>query len=433
MFADMVLPIIGVMLPYLGVGLLLTRSSKKLREDGLEHLAVAFLLGAGVFTLWQFLGLLVGIPVFWSLRLGWLVGFIGCIDVLRHRSTFRIYTISTLVILVILPLFFIRSFSRIMYTWDTRAFWVPKMFALWQMDRLRPDALTAFNHPEYPLLLPMSGANAFSLFGFPNEVGAKVVLFGFTIALIVLFSRFLEKTVGGWKAAFWTLLFLSLFIVREHLAGEYVGTADILMGTYLAAGATQLLQKRKLLALALWSLAAWTKSEGLVWAVSTTGLVVIHEVLSKKKISISSYQALGTSLLVILPWFLYNKFSKLDSSQYFKFKEIYARPWVEYAIYSVHAFREEFRNLEKWNFVFYLFILKSLLSFRRIALDERLRIIYLALAAQLVMYLAIFTVTPEEQATFIAAAISRLTLHFVPTVLLVTAVLFSPAYKQTKV
>ena len=97
-------------------------------------------------------------------------------------------------------------------------------------------------------------------------------------------------------------------------------------------------------------------------------------------------------------------------------------------MYSVHAFREEFRNLQKWNLVFFFFLAQSFATIKRIAQHKELRIIYAGLTVQLLSYMVIFTIAPEEQASFIAAAISRLTLHLAPTALVITAYLFSQEF-----
>lgn len=318
--------------------------------------------------------------------------------------------------------FFTRSVSRVMYTWDSIAFWVPKMSALWSENVVRAEALVPFNHPEYPLLLPLTGANAFLLTQTPNDVAAKGALFGFTIALLWSMGSWLYKKIGGWKAIFWMVLFISLFIFREHVAGEYVGTADILVGTYMCAGTLALLYKRPLLAQIFWLSLPWVKSEGLVFAGVTSFLLFIYYPHLRLWMT-----TVGTFLL--LPWRFFIQAIHVDSSQYFKFGELYARPWVEYAVYSIHAFREELRNLQKWNLLFFFFITLSFTRFKEICAEKSLHIIYTGLAVQLVMYMVIFTVAPEEQASFIAAAVSRLTLHLAPTVLIMSSYLHAKKYQ----
>jgi hypothetical protein len=381
-----------------------------------------FLLGAGVATYLEFLLSLIGAPLRVSLialAVLALIGFIVGYKKPKLGLKFSIKTILFWIIpVVILLFFFTRSVSRVMYTWDAIAFWIPKMVALYQDQRVNLPGLTKFNHPEYPLLLPLVGANVFTLMGKPDQVAAKAAIFGFTVSLIVMLGQFLQSRMSKPKALFWLLLLMSLFIFREHVAGEYVGTADILVGTYFAAGAMALLRKRPALAFSFWLLAAWSKSEGQVMVlVSAVMLFLLYKHLRVYLITMAG--------VFLGPWQLLLKLDHIDTSQYFKFNQIYARPWVAYIVYSIHAFREEFRNIQKWNLLFFFFLSATLTHVRKIVKDKAMFIICLGLLAQLVSYIVIFTITPEEQATFIAASISRLTLHLAPTVLVVTAVLLS--------
>ncbi|OGY46189.1 MAG: hypothetical protein A2840_02520 [Candidatus Buchananbacteria bacterium RIFCSPHIGHO2_01_FULL_47_11b] len=426
-------PIAIIWLMYIGVGVLAfqflqTREKIKVVSESPAYIwSVSFLIGAGVVTLGEFVLSLIKVP-FWISLCGF--GAIALYSLFLYRHTLcsptrkpqTIFTILFWIGTVIMMFFFFtRSISRVTYTWDSIAFWTPKMFALWSDQTVHLEGLRNFNHPEYPLLLPLTGANAFTIVGEYNEVSAKAVIFGFSLALFLLIGNaLLTQKSSKLQKVFWMVLFLSIFIVREHVAGEYAGTADIFVGTYFVAGTIALLKKHRLIALVLWLFAAWNKSEGLVFAGVTT-LLLFLSYPSLRKWIVFSFATIA------VPWQLFTKLSGLGS-QYFAFGSLYARPWIEYAVYSVHAFREEFRNLQKWNLVFFFFLAQSFCAIKRIAQHKELRIIYAGLTVQLLSYMVIFTIAPEEQASFIAAAISRLTLHLAPTALIVTAYLFSQEF-----
>lgn len=417
---------------YLGFGMVLSAFLLGRKE---KHLSLAaqlpfwFLFGAGAGTVLQFLLSLLRIPLalsFWLMAFVALAGFWGRrkhIHVLKEmilRSTLSNRVLSAL-LAIILIIFFIRSYSLTIYVWDGIAFWMPKVYALWSDQVVTPTTFIEFNHPEYPLLLPYVGANIFTLLGEPQETAIKAALFGFTIALVAALAQFISERHIWYTTFFFLAMFCSIFIFREHVAGEYVGTADILVGTYIGTGALFMLRGKVKHAIALWALVPWTKSEGLVWAGSSLGLIFLFYP-HMRKLAV----ALGTALTA--PWMIYTKVIGLSASQYFQFDQLYTRPWVEYAVYSVHAFREEFRNLQKWNLLFYFFFAAIATHIRAILRDKALLITLGCLAVQLGMYMYIFTITPEEQATFIAAAVSRLTLHLAPAVLGVTAYVFTKEY-----
>ncbi len=424
MFLKDLLPIITLWPLFLGVGAFCEHTFLKKTKPtkNLSDVGYWFLLGTGVVTLSQFVVSLIGIPLWCSLLLLIPIALFGFWSQRKHFA-FHISLGLWIVLVPFLFVLFTRSFSRATYTWDSIAFWTPKMFSLWQDQRVNKKTFEFFNHPEYPLLLPTIGADAYTLYGAPNEVAMKVTLFGSTLAFIILLNGFLSTRYNSLQRIGLLLFFLSIFVLREHAVGEYAGTADLLVGIYIAAGALCLLLKKPLHAMALWAFVPWAKTEGLVWALvslSTTTLLYWKTLRKQIVIVVGIFILSGT-------WWLYTKAIGL-SSQYFKFSEIYARPWVQYFIYSVHAFREEFRNLQKWNLLFFSFLAALGTSLHKVIKDKKLWILLLALAAQLVSYLIIFTITPEEQATFIAAAISRLSLHLAPVAFCMTAYL----WKETK-
>ena len=388
------------------------------------RLSVWFLVGAGLTTLAQTILSLPGIPLSISLLLAGCVALLGLFRqrkmlVWGKESKERL-TLSSIsfwsIVVLLCGLFFFRSLSRVTYTWDSIAFWTPKMVGLFAENKVTKHALIPFNHPEYPLMLPISGADAMLVTGLPSDIAAKVVLFGYTLAFFGLFGSFLRKNTNEWLSIFWLLLLGTGFIFREHVAGEYVGTADIFVGIYMMAGSIMLLSKRPRIALVMLLFLPWAKSEGLIFTLATCGMMFILYPSLRKHI-------LFLSVVFLAPWRFFVQYMQVDSSQYFKFSELYARPWMEYATYSVHAFREEFRNLSKWNLMFFFFLAESAVAVQKILKNRELLIIYAALAAQLVAYLVIFTITPEEQASFIATAISRLTLHLAPTIVVMASYL----------
>jgi hypothetical protein len=426
---------IFVLLYGAGVGMMLLSLTKNHRKNDesdsnlspLLFIASSFFVGAGGVTLAQFLLSLVGVPISASLLLFTPIAFFGW---WINRFAFLkkpVITIdwklaSWIGVVFLLAIFFLRASGRTIYVWDGVAFWLPKIYALWQDQRVFPSTFIEFNHPEYPLLLPMIGANVFTVLGQANEVAAKSALFAFTIAGIVAFTQFiLKKLPSHWVIPF---LFSSLliYIFREHVAGEYVGTADILVGFYLMMGTIHLLEKRVVLAIITWCFAPWAKTEGMIWVLASSGMIFLLFKEARKSLFIFLP-------FLAFPWSVYNRAIGF-SSQYFKFDELYPRPWIDYAVYSIHAFREEFRNLEKWGLAFYLFFAVTILRFKKILFDKALVVLFVAAGAQVFAYMIIFTIAPEEQASFIAASVSRLTLHIAFSVLCITAYIIGMERKQ---
>lgn len=421
------LAVIGV---FMGVGACIDayiQHHEKIRyTNPILRLSVWMLVGGGSVTLAQAIMSVFGISLLWSLGIA---AGIACLGWWKYGHTLfpHTYNVGEKVLWgmigVWMLLLFTREFSRVMYTWDSVAFWTPKMVALFESRAVRKHTFEFFNHPEYPLLLPLSGADAMIITTKPSESAAKVVFFGYILACVGILGSFVMRNTTWIKSAFWIALFLSSFIVREHMAGEYAGTADILVGIYMAAGAALFLLGQKKMGLLVWMFLPWIKSEGLVFTLAVSGFLFLFEKSLRTWIFV-----LG--MLCIGPWRIIVKWMGVDTSQYFKFQEIYVRDWVEYATYSVHAFREEFRNLGKWNMIFFAFFAQTIRFFSSLIRDKVLLTIYGGMAAQIIMYIVICTITPEEQASFIASAISRLTLHLAPTAVVVASYLHAKKHQS---
>ena len=395
-------------------------------------------VGAAIFTLLQAVMAMAGVSFGWSLLGLSTVILVSVSFHVKNRkfSISRSYLRSSMLALsrkklcwfasiflfILIAISFSRGFSRPTYTWDSIAFWTPKMIAVWRAPRLDQSTFNPFNHPEYPLFVPILGGNQFILNEFPDEFSAKgiMIVLIYSVFFIWFISIFSREASFRTRLVHLLLFFMTMlsFVVREHTGGEYLGTADIFVGMSIFLGAYHLLHGRPAHALLVWSFVPWMKSEGQVWALTTYALIFFHEARLRAWTFV-----LGSTL--ILPWQVWIRYSGKDSSQYFAFDQLYARPWLEYAIYSVHSFREEFRFLDRWGLLFWLGAISILHNFTLIWRSKPIRILAIALTAQLAMYLTIFTITPEEQASFITAAIARLTLHIAPTVALITAQLFT--------
>ncbi|MEK7458114.1 MAG: hypothetical protein AAB612_01345, partial [Patescibacteria group bacterium] len=108
------------------------------------RLSVWFLVGAGLTTLAQTILSLPGIPLSISLLLAGCVALLGLFRQRKmlvwgkeSKERLTLSSISFWSIAVLLcGLFFFRSLSRVTYTWDSIAFWTPKMVGLFAENRV---------------------------------------------------------------------------------------------------------------------------------------------------------------------------------------------------------------------------------------------------------------------------------------------------------
>lgn len=390
-----------------------------------EHLLSSLFLGTAVVTLSQFLFSLLGFKMAPALLRIFLLGLLffwtnrkKIFLLWRPYQTSGFQLLIWVVLGIQLLLLGVKAVSAPTYTWDSIAFWTPKMIAIWRDGYVNIEGLKNFNHPEYPLYVPLLGATQFLLQGWPNDVAAKALFFVIASVGVCIFAAWSMRHFPPLKAAFWITLLGSAFILRDHLAGEYAGTADIFVGLFAMVGALRILEGNWKLGIVHFLFLAWIKSEGLVFAASLASLSFLFMPSLRRFL-------IGAGALILAPWNIFIRTQHVDTSQYFKFGEIYARPWLQYAIYAIHAFREEFRQLNKWNLLFWWTGAAVFTHLRKCFRVVEVRVLLFSVLTQLIMYIVIFTVTPEEQASFIAAAVSRLSLHLAPAMLAVATWLFS--------
>ena len=288
-----------------------------------EKLGLPIILGAIYATLLQTVFAFFQFSIFYSLILLHLFAIAQTFVLLRKnwtRYVSRIYNFRFSFVLLLLIPFFVtlflfgsRSYSRSIYAWDAIAFWLPKTYVLAYDQVIQPNSFERFNHPEYPLFLPMLGADAFLITGTHNEMALKVSTFGFSVAFICAVVGFFFRTTPKKYALFFSALLCSLFIFREHISGEYVGTSDVFVGISIATGTMLWLEGKRTLAHWFWVGAPWAKSEGLVWYLSTAGMSFL---LAPKK-----FARLIIPTFFATVWILFTKVVGM-SSQYFKFSEL---------------------------------------------------------------------------------------------------------------
>ncbi|MSU50866.1 MAG: phospholipid carrier-dependent glycosyltransferase [Opitutus sp.] len=170
--------------------------------------------------------------------------------------------------------------------WDGWAIWNLHARFLLRAGTAWPELLSApqlsWTHPDYPLLVPASVARAWAWAGAESSFAAALVSVGFALASVALLMAIVARQRGRTPALLGGLLLIGTPFFVTFSSNEH---ADIPLATFmLAAVALVLLAEGTTAARGLWALAgvaagfaAWTKNEGLLFAVVFGALVGVWE------------------------------------------------------------------------------------------------------------------------------------------------------------
>lgn len=197
--------------------------------------------------------------------------------------------------------------------WDAWATWFLKGRALYQAGTLplsffSDPRFLPYAHLDYPLLVPLTIAGTYAWTGdldtlmkgwWPLLVGAAAAgLYWGLAGLVGPIAR-----LGG------LLLLLGLPEIRSHTVGSYIGYADLPLAVFVLYGGLFLYRWQQRpnagafsVAALFFSLAGFTKNEGIISAGTGLGLLLLLGIM-RKRISWAGVVGAGWSAAVfVLPW-----------------------------------------------------------------------------------------------------------------------------------
>jgi len=296
-------------------------------------------------------------------------------------------------------------------------------------------------HPDYPLLIPLSASWIYLCVGEANEQMARVIYPLQFVSLLGIFYHLVKKATSSSNAIFFTALLSLTPVVMLHSAGfpgrvpgfanrDFVGYADLALATYFMAACGFLFaylshgRKNHLFLAALFlGIGAWTKDEGLAFALFASIVVVFTYVFSGKRPQLKDILIfLGTVALIAAPWLLYKLFLGIPGE--YEGHTNLAEMWrnmgrLPHILISFERYMFELTSVS--NFTWYAYFLTTLLSlpalFRRPFIH-----IHALILAQFSIYVFIYVVTFLDLGFHLATSIDRVVLHLIPMAMFMAAV-----------
>ena len=176
--------------------------------------------------------------------------------------------------------------------------------------------------------------------------------------------------------------------------------------------------------------AAFTKNDALPALIAFIALLPIF---TRNLIAKSDLKLAFTIALSFLFANLFLKYYYQLGSRYLNqdFSQIISqKPIFKYNLYTAHAFREQFRQIQIWGLGWWIIGLFYVIKIKSLIINRLLLFAIVLIVIQILGYFLVFYVSKEDQASQIATSISRILLQIYPSGLLIAYYLISKGDRQ---
>ncbi|MBI5562812.1 MAG: hypothetical protein HY894_08190 [Deltaproteobacteria bacterium] len=296
----------------------------------------------------------------------------------------------------------------------------------------------ARTHLDYPLLVPLSVSWIYTAMGGAFETAAKIIYPLQFVSLLVIFNYGAGRLAGRRVALVFTALLSMTPLVMTHAAGlpvkvgilysgDFAGYADLALALYfLSAGVFLSLYASEgkegwfVLCALMLGMGAWTKNEGAPFEL--TGGLALLTLAALRRVRANTL-ALGAAgvLAFSLPWLLYKTYLGIGS-------EYGARLNINTAGENLYRIGPIVKYLGSYmfgynglySFAWWAFFISTAANVRGL-LNKKTGLLCLLIAAQLLVYVLIYVITPSGLDWHVRTSMDRLLLHVLPLSMLVTA------------
>ncbi|CAG1065444.1 hypothetical protein BAC1_01025 [uncultured bacterium] len=330
--------------------------------------------------------------------------------------------------------------------WDAWFIWFMKARAFYMDGSVSAafliDPAYVQDHPEYPLLVPLAISWIYTAIGATHEEAGKIIYPLQFAALLSIFHYGVRKVSGSRTAGLLFTALLSLTpLLLLHGAGfpvqvdpsfrvkDFTGYADLALSAYfLAAGLFIFLYAREgrasfaFLASVALAMGAWTKNEGLTFALLGFMALAATALIREKRDFRTLALALVPLALFILPWSVYKAAHGLGSE--------YVENMGPAVFFSnlkrlgqIVPYMAGFMFLKPGvtGLVWWAWVITAILGLRT-ALSARTVLLQGLILGQLAIYVFVYVITPVDLKWHLGTSLDRLVLHMVPLAMFAAAV-----------
>lgn len=279
-------------------------------------------------------------------------------------------------------------------------------------------------HPDYPLLVPLSETWVYMFLGSWNDLLVKTLFPMFFVALLVIFYFALKRIIEK-RLAFVSTFFLAT--IPHFLNYATIGYADFALTMFCATSFLYIFlwisQRREnkylFLATPLAIFAVWAKHEGVFFLLINLTLLALFILLNRNQITKKELGGTGlffsVTVALTIIWFVY--FHMIGFSNEFVNRETLC---LSHAIGNInriplvlYEYQKHIFGPKKWNISYLVFFL-GLIFYFKTAFRSHFKYITLFVLLSLAGYGFFYLITPLEVRFHLQTAGSRLLIHFLP-------------------
>lgn len=333
--------------------------------------------------------------------------------------------------------------------WDSLQTWFYKASVLFvhkgiPADFLRSDGGISV-HPDYPLLIPLSAAWIYVSIGKINDQMARVIYPLQFLSLLTIFHYIVARASSRRVAFVFTALLSMTPVVMVHAAGlpvsigelftgDFTGYADLALSVYMLAGAGFLylyvLEGRQAymwLSAFFLGLGAWTKDEGIVFAITGGGILLLKAAFEREFARLVKCAAILAA--VIAPWAVYKAVNRVPGEYEGSIglstliKNLGRLPVILRFMKFIM-----FEKTELYNFTWYAYAASVAFNWKRF-LARPVMAVNMTIFMQLLVYVLIYMVTFLDLKFHLETSFDRLALQLAPVAMFVAAVNFKGIFR----
>jgi hypothetical protein len=298
-------------------------------------------------------------------------------------------------------------------------------------------------HPDYPLLVPLAQSYCCFLSDRFDEYISKLIFPGFWLGCLLLLGVAGER-LGLCRRERLGMMFL-LGAIPFYSSQTTTGYADVILAFYFGTGTIFLywwVRDERLADLVLSSLllgfAGMTKNEGLALGLICWLVMIAFIIRDNKRTSIKSrWMLCGLYLLiqlaVQLPWLMFRASFRLSNDVVNKDALWASLHWSTLKRVGpiLYQYQTQIFGLKNWNLIWISFLVVLVLRGKAIMKKDARYLLFPILMCVLV-YTAIYLISPRDVIWHLKTSVSRVYLHFLPiTVFLLARVYAAEKYRET--
>ena len=344
------------------------------------------------------------------------------------RKSPKIFLIIFTAFLVVL---FMLTFSKAIWGYDAYERWLAKGRVFWVDGGITRENAKIYDPADDHNLWPFAISWLYYVNGDSEEIWVRIIPFIAFLAIIFEFKKHLNIKNWDIKKYSWILILMfTPFLWQTILKENYSGNADIFISLFFLLSIGAIIRKELLFSALFLGFAAFTKNDALPALIAFIALLPIF---TRNLIAKSDLKLAFTIALSFLFANLFLKYYYQLGSRYLNqdFSQIISqKPIFKYNLYTAHAFREQFRQIQIWGLGWWIIGLFYVIKIKSLIINRLLLFAIVLIVIQILGYFLVFYVSKEDQASQIATSISRILLQIYPSGLLIAYYLISKGDRQ---